>query len=242
MSARILICIPCHNRKAIAEQCLPTMRDSTDPDDLLLAWNDGSTEYDDKWLRDLLSYYGSVMSQPKPLGIQAQRRLHLGQFLSASFEAFTHLYLTDHDILHDPGWRHHALRLQEKYDAPLCLYNTAAHADMPGNTKRDDPAEEVVWRHFAPGCSYLLARKHVEKIRYHIDSLRHFDWQIPALLGYGFATSRTSYCDHMGWGGERHPEGAGLDGGDRALHPTPWLVAKRAEVVAELTAQTATAK
>lgn len=229
MTARILIAIACRNRRAVAEHCLPTIRDSINPMlDYISLWNDASTEYDDDWLRQ----FGAVtnMRTQQPMGIQAMRRFHLKDFLDGEW---SHLYLTDHDILHDPTWRENALRLQGEYEAPLCLYNTRAHSDMPGNTKRDDPSEEVIWRQFAPGCSYLLRRQDVERMKWFIPNLRHFDWEIPSLLGK-FATSRISYCDHIGIGGDRHPAGAGADEGDRATSPTNWLVAKRAEVVKAL--------
>jgi hypothetical protein len=69
-----------------------------------------------------------------------------------------------------------------------------------------------------------------------LQNITNFDWNIPDILGARCAISRTSYVDHMGFGGLRHPAGAGLDDGDRALNPTSWLVKKRAEVVARLSA------
>jgi hypothetical protein len=48
------------------------------------------------------------------------------------------------------------------------------------------------------------------------------------------AISKTSYVDHIGIGGLHHPPGVGIEGGDVALNPTPWLVEKRAEVIRSL--------
>jgi len=227
---RLFIAIACHNRRRIAEQCLPTVVAGMDPNDYLALFNDGSTEYDTPWLQALIPS-AIVITSRVPNGIQAQRRTHLDLFLKSDA---THLYLTDHDMIHDPEWRTAALGLAAEYDGPVCLYNTDAHAKLAGNTFKDDPDEKVIRRHYAPGCSYLLRRKDVERIREFIPQLAHFDWQIPALLRYSFLTSRTSWCDHIGFGGERHPKDAGYDEGDRALNPTPWLQRKRAEVVAAL--------
>lgn len=230
---RLFIAIACHNRRRIAEECLPTVAAGMDPKrDYLTLFNDGSTEYDADWLQSLVPI-ATVVSSPAPSGIQAQRRAHLELFLKSDA---THLYLTDHDMIHDPEWRGAAFGLAATYDAPVCLYNTAAHADLKGNTFKDDPDEDVIRRHYAPGCSYFLCRKDVERIREFIPQLAHFDWQIPALLRYSFVTSRMSWCDHIGFGGERHPKGAGYDEGDRALNPTQWLQRKRAQVVAALQA------
>lgn len=236
MSAQIFIAVACHNRKAVAEQCLPTMRDSMHPDDHLTLWNDGSSEYDSQWLAQFLPggmVGGHILYEmPVPVGIQSQRRRHLQEFLK--YPVYTHLYFSDHDVLMDPTWRENALRIQAKHgNAPLCLYNTNAHVRLQGNTIEGVQESEVIWRRVAPGVSYLLTREHVERLRPHIDKLEHFDWQIPALIG-PFAVSRVGYIDHIGWGGQRHPAHEGIDGGDRVLNPTPWLVAKRAEVVAEL--------
>jgi hypothetical protein len=235
VTPRIFIAIACRNRRRIAEQCLPTMRDSAEWNhDCIALYDDGSSEYEAEWLRQFTGPSGVAVIGTEQIGIQAQRRLHLSHFLGAP-EAFTHLYFSDHDVLMDPTWRENALRIQQAHNnAPLCLYNTQAHARLAGNTIDDDPASEVIWRRVAPGVSYLLTREHVERLAPHIGSLQHFDWQIPALLGGRFAVTRTSYCDHIGHGGERHPAHEGLDGGDRATNPTPWLVAKRAEVVARL--------
>jgi hypothetical protein len=233
MNERIFIAIACHNRRAVAEQCLPTMRDSTEPEDHTILYNDGSTEYDGAWLGAIMGYYGGVTSRETPIGIQAQRRLHLQEFLG--FTEYTHLYFTDHDAIHDPTWRANALRIQAKYGAaPLCLYDTVAHVRLAGNTIEDRPDSEVIWRRVAPGVSYLLTREHVERLAPYINSIEHFDWQIPALLGGRFAVTRLGYCDHIGIGGAHHPAAEGADGGDRVRCPTPWLIQKRAEVVAAL--------
>ncbi len=230
MTEKVYIAIACHNRRRIAEQCLPTMRDSVAPWDVLALYNDGSTEYDASWLMQFLPAGGELFTAPSPLGIQAQRRNHLRHFLKSDCDR---LYFSDHDMLMDPAWRSHGLKLQDDHNgAPVCLYDTAAHADMIGNTFAT--FTDVIWRRVAPGCSYLLTRRHVEKVASFIDNLEHFDWGLPALLGFRFAISRTSYCDHIGHGGERHPAGAGLDEGDRALNSTPWLVQKRREVVEAL--------
>ena len=234
MTPRLLICIPCHNRRRVAELCLPTMRDSLHDDDWLRLYDDASSEYDAHWLAQFRPWRNGECvdrSSQGVLGIQAQRRTHLKEFLERP--EFTHLYFSDHDCIHDPSWRGHALRLQADYGNPLCLYDTEAHSRLPGNTIADAPHSEVIFRRHAPGVSYLLTRAHVERLRPHIATLEHFDWQIPDILG-PFAVSRVGYIDHIGWGGQRHPEAEGIEGGDRVKRPTDWLIAKRAEIVAKL--------
>ncbi len=226
---RIYVAVACHNRKRTAELCLPTLKGALGHDDALVLYNDGSTEYDKRFLQQWTT---NVVSHPN-IGIEAERRLHLDDFWRSHAEF---LYFTDHDAIHDPMALEEGLRLQKKYGGPLvCLYNTMAHVRIPGNTTGDLKSSGVIWRRYAPGISYLLTRDHVKDIMPHLSRITNFDWNIPDILGNQCAITRTSYCDHVGIGGLRHPESDGPDGGDRGLSPTPWLVAKRAEIVTALT-------
>ena len=225
---KIQIHVPCFNRKAITAESLKTLRGAMSSHDELVCWNDGSTEYDFPWLHPFSDH---VRNGPN-VGVEKQRIMHLSEFWASDFDA---LYFTDNDCLHDPTSLAVAIRLQKEYQAALvCLYNTDAHVRLVGNTLVDDPDSEVIWRHYAPGVSYFLPRASVARIMPCIRRITNFDWNIPDLLGGRCAISRVSYVDHIGAGGLRHPAGAGLDGGDRALNPTDFLVAKRAEVVARL--------
>lgn len=229
MTARILICVLCHNRKVQTRFALETLADAMAPGDELRAYNDGSTEYDGAWLANWADHV--VNSQQ--IGTESQRFHQLQEFREN--DRWNHLYFTDNDTIHDPTWRENALRIQQSADvagAPLCLYNTLAHSTMHGNTIEDDENHEVIWRRYAPGVSYLLTRAHVARLN--LDRIQNFDWHIPDQLGNRFAVTRTSYLDHIGIGGLRHPADAGPDGGDRALNPTSFLVEKRKEVVKAL--------
>ena len=235
MSAKILVCIPVLNRKKIVEQCLPTVANGLSDDDTMNVYNDGSTEYGEAWLSKLGNYgKWSIGNKNVNVGIDEQRRRHFGYFADSE-EGYTHLYLTDGDAIHDPSWRSISLAIQSEHDqAPLCLYNTSVHANMPNNTIEDNPKSNVIWRKFAPGISYLLTAEHVKKVMEQIHYVRNWDWDVPRILGHRFAVSRVSYVDHIGAGGQHHDGSEGFDGGDRCLNPTPFLVEKRKEIVAAL--------
>lgn len=228
MKDRTMICVACHERKRTAELCLPTLKWAIYTDDLLVCYNDGSTEYGTHWLRQLAD---KAIGNDPAKGIEWQRREHLRDFWASDYDR---LYFTDHDCIHDPGFMHEARRLQDEYGALVCLYNTEAHSRLPGNTIEDDPTKDIIWRRYAPGVSYLLTRAMVAKIMPHLHTLTAFDWQIPSILGNRCAISRTSYVDHVGWKGLRHPMSEGIEGGDRATNPTLHLQFKRAEIVAKL--------
>lgn len=232
---RLYIAIPVRGRLKLAEECVSTIRKAALSDDILAIYSDGSD------LTNWLYRKSDVLSEePQSIGIERQRRKHFMDLVKFSEDSpgMTHLYLTDADAPHDPNWRSELLRIQEATGgAPVCGYNTAAHANMAGNTIGEDG--EVIWRRFAPGVSYLLTREHVEKVvrwlKAHPEVHHwHFDWQVPSILGHRFAITKTSYVEHIGVGGMHHPADAGYEGGDRALNPTPAVAKLRAEIVAKL--------
>jgi len=236
MLVKILVCVPCHNRKQITELCVPTIAEGMERApgrDILNLYNDGSDEYGQSFLYGLGA--DNVAEMSPAIGIERQRKIHFGDF---NPDRFTHLYLTDADALHDPNWRYKALELQNRYHGlPVCLYDTLAHSSLKGNTIADDPNHPVIVRRVAPGISYLLTAEHVARVMKAMPELPahwHWDWTTPAILGHQMIISRESHVDHIGLGGMHHPKDAGLDEGDRALNPTPFLVQLRAQVVGKL--------
>jgi hypothetical protein len=229
--SRILVAIPCHHRVAIAEQCIPTVAAGLNADDQLWCSMDGETGFSHDSLRKLGAT--KTLSSPEHIGIEAQRRMHIIEFMACP--EYSHLYFTDADALHDPLWRQAALDIHAATDgAPVCLYNTVAHSDekIRGNTISRENG--IIWRRYAPGVSMLWSRRHIEKIMLSIDRMTNFDWQMCDWTGNYMAVSDVSFVDHIGLGGYHHPSDEGLDGGDRASNPTPFLVEKRKQVVAAL--------
>lgn len=225
--ARIMICVPCKDRRAVVEQCLPTLVGSKYSQDTLRCYNDGSTEYDADWLTSLGADWAMNFSG---LGIEAQRRMHLRDFWERR-DDFTHLVFADSDSLWDISWREKMLELQEECGGRLtCGYNSPTHAGYAGNTYRE--TEDFVFRRFAPGVSYLLTHAHVEKIMPYVEHLTSFDWQIPGILGYKCAITKPSYTDHLGVGGEH--DGVASVSAERAIAPTAWLKQKRQEILSNL--------
>lgn len=227
---RIFIAVACHNRRRTAELCLPTLRGALGNDDHLVLYDDGSAEYDAHWLRQ---WGDRVVATAEPIGIEAQRVMHLRDFWRSDAQF---LYFTDHDCIHDPDSLNMALDLHHHWGGLVCLYDTKAHSGLHGNTTHDKPDYPVIIRRYAPGVSLFMSREKVGRVMQYVESLTAFDWQIPDILGNNCTVSRRSYIDHLGVGGIRHPASEGADGGDRATNPTPWLVAKRAEIVAALSA------
>lgn len=230
MTSRLYIAVPLFNRRAVVEQCVPTIRAGCSPDDAVILHDDGSTEYDSGFWEAMNPHAtGAVHSDS--MGIDAQRRKHFIEFWgNREIHGCTHLYLTDSDCIHDIGWRDALLGLQEQHGgAPICGYRTKTHSDYENNVYRDLPTENVLWQRFAPGTSYLLTMEHVEKVVRHIPDKWSWDWSVPGLLGYKMAVSRVSYVDHIDLAG-LHSPAHGI-GPEMAVNPTEWLVKKRAEIV-----------
>lgn len=237
MPAHLYIPVPVFNRKEIAAKCIPTVQDGMLSCDFLDVWDDGSTDFGE----DLGQELGDGFRRSEVnVGIEIQRRWHIDYFWEQR-HAFTHLYLTDADAVHDHNWRSQALGLQQEHTkadkVPIVgLYDTDAHVTLIGNTTEDDPAKNVIFRRVCPGISMLLTVDHVARLMPVLEHCKAFDWFIPSVLGHFCAISRVSHCEHIGLHGLHHPAGADWDGGDRARNPSIYCAAKRAEIIEELKA------
>ena len=73
--AKIQIAIPVHNRLEIAKCCIPTVVAGMSRSDMLIVYNDGSDgifpRFGEEYRRDCLY----------PIGIEAQRRMHIADFM-----------------------------------------------------------------------------------------------------------------------------------------------------------------
>jgi glycosyltransferase involved in cell wall biosynthesis len=226
MDVSLYIAVPVFNRVAIADHCLPTLRDSMLTQDHLAIYDDGSVEDASR----LAAFADTFHRSPANIGVNAQRRNHILDFVSSGRDF---LYFTDADAIHSPAWRSRLLELHERTGYLTCGYHTQTHEAYTNNVyaRKGD----YLLSRFAPGVSMLLSRKQAELIAGHLPDRWDFDWAIPAMLGYKCAVTEDSVVDHISRSGMHHDGSPGYNGGDRALNPTEWLVKKRAEIVAELT-------
>lgn len=242
MTARIFIAIPCHGRAALSYECIKTVDDSRHSEDgcralnsdILALYEDGENQ-----IGFASGCADEIHRSALPVGIEHQRRRHFIDFWNRrERDELTHLYLTDADSPHDRAWRAHALTLQEKYRAPICLYRSPTHAGYHKNLYRDDPSEEVLWQRFSPGVSLLLTVEMVAKIMPHVEALTSWDWQVPSILGHKMAVARVSHCCHIGIGGQHDPADGSL-GPEKSINPTPELAKLREEIIERLRSENA---
>jgi len=232
---RITVCIPTYNRRAVAEQCIPTVRAGMEEGDVLMVYDDGSSPDEKPWHSEAIMRAASGFIPTEPIGIDAQRRNHILEFVAGhAIHGRDWLYLTDCDAFHDPDWRRAALTLYRNYGKLTCLYRTQTHANYVNNIYRDHPGESVIWQRFAPGVSYLLSIADCRILAAHMPAKIAWDWWVPGALGHKCAVSRVSYCDHIGYGGMHDRNEPGCASNERATNATEWLVKKRVEILSNL--------
>jgi hypothetical protein len=116
---------------------------------------------------------------------------------------------------------------------PICLYNSVFH-DQPNNCVGG--TDRLLLRKTAPGISHLYDRAMIARIVQGLATLAadpDYGWDYigPAFLGVPFVTTKTSYVEHFGAvPGSMHTTAGDWDR-DRALNPTPYLAARRQQVI-----------
>jgi hypothetical protein len=244
--SRMLIAVATYNRPRITEIALANLREIKGPEDVLVAYDDGSDAYDPSFLR---RHADEVVRMPANGGIERLRARNFRDFIER-YREFDLLYLTDNDVVHDPAFSATLRTFYDKHEIqdgrhmPVCLYRSAFH-EQPDNVLWRGPQTSV--RHTAPGVSQLYDREMAEVIvrglaadpRY--ETLYGYDYYLPAMLVRPFVQSETSYLEHFArdtFEGGLHTKnsGTGTDAladfeRDRALNPTPYLQKLRPLVI-----------
>lgn len=227
---RILISVPAFNRKNITQLCLSQIQRYKTSNCFLQVYNDHSTEYDNGFL---LNYADEAIQMPHKMGIHNLRLYQLRKFLQSGFDF---IYLTDNDVIHDPGFIRMLIFLYElgEKQFPVCIYNTMYHM-QPGIILYQN--NFILLKRTAPGVSMFFDRKMVETIIEVLDNTGEyqadfgFDYRVIAYLDRPVITSVTSYLEHFGAGGINNPDFEK----DRALNPTKYLQEKREAIIDYLT-------
>ena len=215
----ILISVPVFNRKRVTRLSLAqTMRYKT-PSCFMQVYNDHSDEYDNTFLTP---YADEVIQLPDKKGINALRWHQFKCFLETDFDF---IYMTDSDVIHDPGFIS-ALDVLYKTGGgklPVCLFNSSFHMEPRIILYRRNG---VMLKGTAPGVSMFYDRTMAEKIVSVLER-RHDNevWDFAAVkyLGLPWITPETSYLEHYGTGGIHNTDNER----DRAINPTDYLRERR---------------
>jgi tetratricopeptide (TPR) repeat protein len=222
----ILISVAVFNRKTITGLSLAQTKRYKTPYCHLQVYNDHSTEFDNSFLAH---YADEVIQLPVKKGIHDLRWHQFRKFLETDFDF---IYMTDSDVLHDPGYVTVLEKLYEWGDRkfPVCLFNSAFHMDPRTILCRKNG---ILLKGTAPGVSMFYSKKMVEKIvsmlfKHHDTSI----WDYTALkyLGLPWITPETSYLEHYGGGGIHNADYER----DRAINPTKYLVERRTSILDHL--------
>lgn len=221
---KILIEVHCFNRKTITEICLNQLKLNKYDADLQIV-NDHSTEFDDEWLSD----FGKVISYEKKLNINKLKYRTFKNFLETDY---THLYMCDNDMYHDPNFMY-ILKKYSKNNLPITLYRSSfIHSFGPNISRYVKNYEEVSLKSgLYGGASVFLNREHIEKIVSLLpenediwdNNTRKEAWdsQIQKMIDVKrmYLIPNESYCEHFGWKGQNHRD----KNSDVALNPTKFL-------------------
>ena len=222
---RILIEVQCYNRKEITNIVLNQLNKYKNDCDLRVV-NDYSSEYDNEWLSQFTS---DVVKYEEKLNINKLKYRTFKNFLDSDY---THLYMCDNDMFHDPNF----VKILKKYEGnklPMTLYRSSFIHSFGKNVsqylKRYDKIS--LKSGLYGGASVFLNRDHVEKIVSLLPS-NEDEWDLmcnkeawdskiqrmidPKKL---YLIPNESYCEHFGWKGQNHVE----KNSDIALNPTKYL-------------------
>jgi peptidylprolyl isomerase len=226
----VSIAVSVFNRKKITQLSLAQLKRYKNDGCHLRVYDDHSTEYDRSFLEP---YADEVIKLPAKMGIHNLRMHQLRNFLETRYDF---LYLTDNDVIHDPGY---VAALEALYEMggrllPVCLYNTGFH-NFEGNILYSDKG--VILKKTAPGVSMFFDRGMAEKIVSFAEkagSAHQFigwDFRVIAYLDLPWLTPQTSYLEHFGADGMHNPDFER----DRAIDPTPYLAERRQAIIDYLT-------
>jgi hypothetical protein len=222
---KILIEVQCFNRKPITEIVLKQLAEYKDDCDLRIV-NDHSTEYDNEWLSQ---FTDNVIQHEKKLNISKLKFRTFKSFLETDY---THLYMCDNDMFHDPNFIS-VLKKYAKNNLPMTLYRSSfIHSFGKGVHQYLKHYENVSLKAgLYGGASVFLNREHVEKIVANLPDTEEdfeqmcskiaWDSQIQKMIDPNrlYLIPNKSYCEHYGWKGHNHHE----KDSDIALNPTKYL-------------------
>lgn len=244
---KILICVPCYNRKKVTEVALKSIykykKNAT-----VWVYNDWSTEYDNDFLEP---YADKVLKLEKSdnvvvknennifgMGVDNLRWHQFRSFLEQ--DEFDVLYFTDSDAVHDPEYTDVLKTLYSQITdkkgkkLPICLYNSVYHTLA---TVEDRGG--VIVRSTGPGISQLYDKEMCKVIVDELDKLDEdpdyqWDYRCIEYLNRPIITTKHSYIEHYGAvEGSLHHATGDWDK-DKAINPTQHLAKDRDKIIAYL--------
>lgn len=227
---KILIVVPVFNRKKITALALDQMMRYKAGYCHVQVYNDHSSEYDNAFL---VEHADEVIQLPEKMGIDRLRWYQFRKFLQTDFDC---LYMTDGDVIHDPGY---IALLEELYLAgeqqlPVSLFHSI-FTMQPGMILYYKKG--LFLKSSAPGNSMFFDRKMVEKILVTLEKtsgvLDYLPWDNKAIacLRLPWITPEQSYLEHFGAAGVNNDNYER----DRAINLTGYLRERREPILKYLT-------
>lgn len=223
---KMLIAVPAFNRKKITALALGQMKRYKPAYCRLQVYNDHSSEYDNAFLAD---HADEVIQLPEKMGIDRLRWHQFGQFLKTDFDF---LYMTDNDVIHDPGYVGMLEELYAKGNGrlPVSLFSNIFMLQPRLILLHENG---VYLKTSAPGASMFFDRKMVETIvtvAGNIGSIIDYlawDNKAVACLRLPWIAPEQSYLEHFGAGG-LHSDNYERE---RAINLTEYLQERREPIL-----------
>lgn len=229
---RLLIEVHTHNRKAITEIVLNQIKKYKGDADLRIV-NDNSTEYDTDWLKQ---FSDDIVDHKENQGIS---KLKYNTFKYFNDSDYTHLYMCDNDIFHDPKFVD-VLKKYHKNNLPMTLYRSSfIHSFGDRVSKYIKVSKDVsIKKGLYGGASVFLNKEHVSKICMDLPQTSEQWEQMCSKIAWDskiqniidpkriYLITNKSYCEHFGVDGLNHKE----KDSDFALNPTDYIKEKSEEI------------
>lgn len=229
---KLLIETHTYNRKKTADICLQQIKEFKCDADFKIV-NDYSTEYDNSHLEQ---FSDNVIMYEKKLTINKLKYRSFKEFISTDY---THLYMCDNDIFHDPNFVYF-LKKYSKNNLPLTLYRSSfIHSFGDNVSKYHKIYDEIsVKSGLYGGASVLLNREHIEKIVNNLPDHEDlwdeyctktaWDSRIQHMIDPKrlYLIPNESLCEHFGIDGQNHKH----KNSDYALDPSEYLKKKSASI------------
>lgn len=180
-------------------------------------------------------FTSDVFSYEKKLNINRLKYRTFKNFLDTDY---THLYMCDNDIYHDPNFMN-ILKKYHKNNIPITLYKSSfIHSFGTGVSKYLKNWDIVSLKSgLFGGASVFLNREHIEKIVSQLSDEDSWDdlckkeaWdsKIQKMIDEKrlYLITNESYCEHFGIGGQNHKKRLS----DYALNPTQFLKDKLVDI------------
>ena len=199
---KITVAIPTYNRPELIKKCASSLYQVNGINDCnVRIYDDCSTEIDELFLRDQFPNASNIVV--RKANLKADR--NMAQMYRDFFDTGDDLFIgADSDMIFRPDFLNIVLKLIEKTDGVLSLYNSSLHKAISELKAGDEDC--VIKRHIG-AAGVVFTRKIIEDIIENVQIGGTYDWRWAEFLqqqGRRLIVTKKSYVQHIGIDGENN--------------------------------------